>query len=63
MRPAVGLFIFVHKGMQQVFRGVLMLLSNGSPISNLNEGIIYMGQGYMVIFFFVNKIIFPESGK
>ena len=34
----------VTLAMQQVFRGVLMLLSNGSPISNLNEGIIFMGQ-------------------
>ena len=37
----------VTLAMQQVFRGILMLLSNGSPISNLNEGIIYMGQGYI----------------
>ena len=28
----------VTLAMQQVFRGILMLLSNGSPISNLNEG-------------------------
>ncbi len=61
----------VTLAMQQVFRGVLMLLSNGSPISNLNEGIIFMGQGYigpipfsvllMVIFIVAGHIIFSRT--
>lgn len=61
----------VTLAMQQVFRGVLMLLSNGSPISNLNEGIIYMGQGYigpipfsvllMLVFIVIGHIIFSRT--
>ena len=48
-----------------------MLLSNGSPISNLNEGIIYMGQGYigpipfsvllMLVFIVIGHIIFSRT--
>ena len=61
----------VTLAMQQVFRGILMLLSNGSPISNLNEGIIYMGQGYigpipfsvllMLVFIVIGHIIFSRT--
>lgn len=61
----------VTLAMQQVFRGVLMLLSNGSPISNLNEGIIFMGQGYigpvpfsvllMVVFIVAGHILFSRT--
>ena len=61
----------VTLAMQQIFRGTLMLLSNGSPISNLNEGIIFMGQGYigpipfsvllMVVFIVIGQIIFSRT--
>lgn len=61
----------VTLAMQQIFRGVLMLLSNGSPISNLNSGILFMGQGYigpipfsvllMVIFIIIGHVIFSRT--
>ena len=57
--------------MQQIFRGSLMLLSNGSPISNLNPGIIFMGQGFigpipfsvflMLVFILVGHVIFSRT--
>ena len=61
----------VTLAMQQIFRGVLMLLSNGSPISGLNEGILFMGQGYvgpipfsvllMLVFIIAGHIIFSRT--
>ncbi len=61
----------VTLAMQQIFKGTLMLLSNGSPIGNLNEGIIFMGQGYlgpipfpvilMVCFIAVGAVIFSRT--
>ncbi len=45
--------------MQQIYKGLMLLLSNGSPIPNINEGIVFMGQGYVgripmpVLFLFV----------
>lgn len=61
----------VTLAMQQIFRGTLMLLSNGSPISNLNEGIIFMGQGYigpipfsvllMVVMIIIGHIVFSRT--
>ena len=61
----------VTLAMQQIFRGTLMLLSNGSPIANLNEGIIFMGQGYlgaipfsvllMVFMIIIGHIIFSRT--
>ncbi|MBQ9036943.1 MAG: ABC transporter permease [Erysipelotrichaceae bacterium] len=61
----------VTLAMQQIFRGTLMLLSNGSPIPNLDEGIIYMGQGYigpipfsvmlMLVFIIIGHIIFSRT--
>lgn len=62
----------VTLAMQQIFRGTLMLLSNGTPIPNLHEGIIYLGQGYlfgvipvsvalMLTFILVGHIIFSRT--
>ena len=61
----------VTLAMQQIFRGALMLLSNGSPISGLNEGIIFMGQGYigpipfsvllMVVMIICGHIVFSRT--
>ena len=61
----------VTLAMQQTFRGTLMLLSNGSPISGLNEGIIFMGQGYigpipfsvllMVVMIVLGHIVFSRT--
>lgn len=61
----------VTLAMQQIFRGALMLLSNGSPIGNLNPGIIFMGQGYigpipfpvilMVVFILIGAVIFSKT--
>ena len=61
----------VTLAMQQIFRGTLMLLSNGSPISNLNSGIIFMGQGFigpipfsvllMLVFILVGHVIFSRT--
>ena len=61
----------VTLAMQQIFRGTLMLLSNGSPISGLNEGIIFMGQGYigaipfsvllMVVMIILGHIVFSRT--
>lgn len=61
----------VTLAMQQIFRGTLMLLSNGSPISNLNKGILFMGQGYvgpipfsvllMVVFIIIGHVIFSRT--
>lgn len=61
----------VTLAMQQIFKGALMLMSNGSPIGNLNEGIIFMGQGYigpipfpvllMVVFIIVGAVIFSRT--
>lgn len=61
----------VTLAMQQIFRGTLMLLSNGSPIGGLNEGIIFMGQGYvgpipfpvllMICFIIIGAIIFSRT--
>ncbi|EHI57801.1 MAG: ABC transporter permease [Hungatella hathewayi] len=61
----------VTLAMQQVFRGCLMLLSNGSPIGDLNKGILFMGQGYigpiptpvvlMLSFIAVGALIFSRT--
>ena len=61
----------VTLAMQQIFRGALMLLSNGSPISGLNAGIIFMGQGYigpipfsvllMVVMIILGHIVFSRT--
>lgn len=61
----------VTLAMQQIYKGALMLMSNGSPIGNLNEGIIFMGQGYigpvpfpvvlMVVFILVGAVIFSRT--
>lgn len=61
----------VTLAMQQIFKGALMLMSNGSPIGNLNPGIIFMGQGYigpipvpvllMVAFIVVGAVIFSRT--
>lgn len=61
----------VTLAMQQIFRGALMLLSNGSPISNLNSGIIFMGQGFlgpvpfsvllMLVFILIGHVIFSRT--
>ncbi|MBU5453608.1 ABC transporter permease [Pseudoflavonifractor sp. MSJ-30] len=61
----------VTLAMQQIFRGALMLLSNGSPISNLNPGIIFMGQGFlgpipfsvllMLVFILIGHVIFSRT--
>ena len=61
----------VTLAMQQIFRGTLMLLSNGSPISGLNAGIIFMGQGYigpipfsvllMVVMIILGHIVFSRT--
>lgn len=61
----------VTLAMQQIFRGTLMLLSNGSPISNLNKGILFMGQGYvgpvpfsvllMIVFILTGHVIFSRT--
>lgn len=61
----------VTLAMQQIFRGALMLLSNGSPISNLNSGIIFMGQGFlgpipfsvllMLAFILIGHVIFSRT--
>lgn len=61
----------VTLAMQQIFKGALMLLSNGSPIPNLHEGIIYLGQGYifgvpvsvalMLLFILVGHFIFSRT--
>lgn len=61
----------VTLAMQQIFRGALMLLSNGSPISDLNSGILFMGQGYigpipfsvllMVLFIIIGHVIFSRT--
>lgn len=61
----------VTLAMQQIFRGTLMLLSNGSPIPNLHKGIIFMGQGYigpipfsvllMLVFIIIGHIIFSRT--
>lgn len=37
----------VTLAMQQIYKGVMLTLSNGSPIPNINSGIVYMGQGYV----------------
>ncbi|MBR0385847.1 MAG: ABC transporter permease [Erysipelotrichaceae bacterium] len=62
----------VTLAMQQVFRGALMLMSNGTPIANLHKGIIYLGQGYlfniipvsvalMLVFIIVGHIILSRT--
>lgn len=62
----------VTLAMQQIFKGTLMLLSNGTPIPNLHPGIIYMGQAYlfgwlpvsvllMLVFILVGHIIFSRT--
>jgi ribose/xylose/arabinose/galactoside ABC-type transport system permease subunit len=61
----------VTLAMQQIFRGTLMLLSNGSPIPDLNSGIIFMGQGFigpipvsvllMIIFIIIGNFIFSRT--
>lgn len=49
----------VTLAMQQIYKGLMLLLSNGSPIPNINKGIVFMGQGYVggipmpVLFLFV----------
>lgn len=37
----------VTLAMQQIYKGVMLLLSNGSPIPNINSGIVFLGQGYL----------------
>ena len=61
----------VTLAMQQIFRGALMLMSNGSPIPNLQKGIVFMGQGFigpipfsvalMLVFILVGHIIFSRT--
>lgn len=61
----------VTLAMQQIYKGVLMLISNGSPIGNLNSGIIFMGQGYigpipvpvilMVVFILVGAVVLGRT--
>ncbi len=62
----------VTLAMQQIFKGTLMLLSNGTPIPNLHPGIIYMGQAYlfgwlpvsvllMLVFILVGHVIFSRT--
>lgn len=61
----------VTLAMQQIYRGALMLMSNGSPIGNLHPGIIFMGQGYvgpvpfpvllMIVFIIIGAIIFSRT--
>ena len=62
----------VTLAMQQIFKGTLMLLSNGSPIPNLHEGIIFLGQGYlfgvfpasvalMLLFIVIGHFIFART--
>ena len=62
----------VTLAMQQVFKGALMLMSNGTPIANLHEGIIYLGQGYlfgvipvsvalMLVFILVGHVILSRT--
>lgn len=61
----------VTLAMQQIFRGALMLMSNGSPIPNLDKGIVFMGQGFlgpipfsvflMLIFIVIGHILFSRT--
>lgn len=37
----------VTLAMQQVYKGIMLVLSNGSPIPNVNSGVVFMGQGYL----------------
>lgn len=49
--------------MQQIYKGLMLLLSNGSPIPNINAGIVFMGQGYIggipmpVLFLFILVVV------
>lgn len=61
----------VTLAMQQIYRGAMMLLCNGTPIGNLNRTIVFMGQGYlgpipfcvilMLVFIGVGAVIFKRT--
>jgi ribose/xylose/arabinose/galactoside ABC-type transport system permease subunit len=61
----------VTLAMQQIYKGVMMLLCNGTPIGNINSTIVFMGQGYvgpipfcvilMLIFIIVGAVIFNRT--
>ncbi len=61
----------VTLAMQQIYKGAMMLLCNGTPIGNLNDTIIYIGQGsiggipfcviLMLVFLIVGAIILTKT--
>lgn len=61
----------VTLAMQQIYKGIMMLLCNGTPIGNLNSTIVFMGQGYvgvipfcvilMLVFIIVGAIVFKRT--
>lgn len=61
----------VTLAMQQIYKGIMMLLCNGTPIGNLNSTIVFMGQGYvgpipfcvilMLVFIGVGAVIFNRT--
>ena len=61
----------VTLAMQQIYKGAMMLLCNGTPIGNLNDTIIYIGQGsiggiplcviLMLVFLIAGAIILTKT--
>lgn len=61
----------VTLAMQQIYKAIMLLLSNGQSIPNIHEGIVYMGQGHilgipvpailMVIFIILGSILLTKT--
>ena len=54
----------VTLAMQQIYKGTMMLLCNGTPIGKLNETIVFIGQGFVgpIPFCVILMLVFIAAG-